>query len=635
MSLQFTEEQQQILDYVERSVPATRPSLLVEGVAGAGKTTLLVAIHKKLIERNIGVLALTHSQSGSSRYNTILNEFGAVKVDPAQQGRTMDGFSLGCLSLFSRKKRWERGAYGNGKDHGAEAIAAMQKVIDDFNECRAFEHGAGDTLPFDTLSILEYLDLVANIKTSLLFQENFEHLEYEEMSDLDVEDMQYFLEGMGLPLYSYSLYKRYENLREGREFSRLGDASFDLAKEPDAVRRYVNAHKIQVVLLDEFHDTRPAQYAIIEALRDAGCAIVAVGDEGQDIFSWRGVTPFSAFSRFKSNVGIRLMPLSRSFRLGRPLAPAVSKVLSQALRDRIFITPAGHHSAIEFVPGAAPATVIAREIATLPDGIRSANLLTAIFPSVQMAFGLMMDLCDRGIFYCTHHIMPLHHSREALLARAIVLIYGWGEHEYNGPDVEAILKFLELPIFDADSFGLTQVQANLRELNEATGKVKYHLVNGIPSAIEYIHKRIGYAPTACVATNIAAIAAKLKINTWLSTKTIVAADGVDSINSFQSLCAKIAELGGRGFIQLLERNAAHYENGVNRADVRITTVLHAKGQEWSTVVLPIRDGASGWKGHFRGSDQFMKRQLYVAMSRAKGKLLLCSDAAEDKAMYGL
>jgi DNA helicase-2/ATP-dependent DNA helicase PcrA len=46
-----------------------------------------------------------------------------------------------------------------------------------------------------------------------------------------------------------------------------------------------------VVVLDEYQDTNPAQRILLTSVFSDGFPVIAVGDEDQTIYEWRGATP--------------------------------------------------------------------------------------------------------------------------------------------------------------------------------------------------------------------------------------------------------------------------------------------------------------------------------------------------------
>ncbi|MGA7097340.1 MAG: ATP-dependent DNA helicase [Acidimicrobiia bacterium] len=78
---------------------------------------------------------------------------------------------------------------------------------------------------------------------------------------------------------------------------RLMEDNPDLAKEIQ--RRY------QTVVLDEYQDTNPAQRALLTTIFATGVPVIAVGDEDQTIYEWRGASAenFEQFPDHFRNIG--------------------------------------------------------------------------------------------------------------------------------------------------------------------------------------------------------------------------------------------------------------------------------------------------------------------------------------------
>lgn len=95
-----------------------------------------------------------------------------------------------------------------------------------------------------------------------------------------------------------------------REKARLGAVDYAdlissaeriLATHPDVVQRLRDRY--QVVLLDEYQDTNPAQRVMLQRLFGDGFPVIAVGDADQTIYEWRGATAsnFLAFGKHFPN----------------------------------------------------------------------------------------------------------------------------------------------------------------------------------------------------------------------------------------------------------------------------------------------------------------------------------------------
>ena len=86
------------------------------------------------------------------------------------------------------------------------------------------------------------------------------------------------------------IYQLYEDQcqREGVvDFGELMLRSYELLRDNDALREHYQ-HRFQHILIDEFQDTNRLQYAWIKLLTGARSAVLAVGDDDQSIYAFRG-----------------------------------------------------------------------------------------------------------------------------------------------------------------------------------------------------------------------------------------------------------------------------------------------------------------------------------------------------------
>lgn len=84
------------------------------------------------------------------------------------------------------------------------------------------------------------------------------------------------------------------------------------------------------IFVDEAQDLNAAQIDLILKMRSPFARIIAVGDDRQAIYKWRGADA-QALSRFKVELNARVLPLSITYRCGRRIVEHVRT----AMRDRV------------------------------------------------------------------------------------------------------------------------------------------------------------------------------------------------------------------------------------------------------------------------------------------------------------
>lgn len=82
--------------------------------------------------------------------------------------------------------------------------------------------------------------------------------------------------------------------------------------EPEVVSFLGNRY--DTIYLDEFQDTSLSQYIILQAYLSQGAGLVAVGDDDQTIYSWRGSDVSIITERFPKDFQPRVFQFSRNYR---------------------------------------------------------------------------------------------------------------------------------------------------------------------------------------------------------------------------------------------------------------------------------------------------------------------------------
>lgn len=140
----------------------------------------------------------------------------------------------------------------------------------------------------------------------------------------------------------FNRYRAYLAKRRMLDFDDLIIATRDLfAKFPETAAR--TAARWDYLLVDEFQDLNPIQYAIIKALAGGHRNVFAVGDDEQSIFSWTGADP-KLIAEFLNDFRIRGTVLLREnrrtarhiFEAARRLV-SVNPVLFEAKKDVVAV----------------------------------------------------------------------------------------------------------------------------------------------------------------------------------------------------------------------------------------------------------------------------------------------------------
>lgn len=101
-----------------------------------------------------------------------------------------------------------------------------------------------------------------------------------------------------------------------------------LRKSDDALRRY--QYKFEHVLVDEFQDTNPVQYELLQLLAPPPSSnLVVVGDDDQAIYSWRGARVDNILGFPTDYPGAKVVKLEQNYRSDQVILEAAHAVISQ------------------------------------------------------------------------------------------------------------------------------------------------------------------------------------------------------------------------------------------------------------------------------------------------------------------
>jgi DNA helicase-2/ATP-dependent DNA helicase PcrA len=132
------------------------------------------------------------------------------------------------------------------------------------------------------------------------------------------------------------VYQRYQ-----AALQRAGAADFgDLIARPvhllegDEGLRDRWAARFRHILVDEFQDTNPAQYRLVQLLCGPERNVCVVGDDDQAIYRWRGADVKNILQFDRHYQGARVVKLEQNYRSTRPILDAAHAVISRASRRR-------------------------------------------------------------------------------------------------------------------------------------------------------------------------------------------------------------------------------------------------------------------------------------------------------------
>jgi DNA helicase-2/ATP-dependent DNA helicase PcrA len=127
---------------------------------------------------------------------------------------------------------------------------------------------------------------------------------------------------------AYAAYKQQHGLMD---YDDLLIQTLVLLREHDDIRRSV-AGRCRHVLVDEYQDTNPAQAALVAAFSSVHGNVMAVGDDAQSIYGFRGADLRNILTFEEQFPGARLLKLEQNYRSTQPILDLANHVLARAHR---------------------------------------------------------------------------------------------------------------------------------------------------------------------------------------------------------------------------------------------------------------------------------------------------------------
>jgi len=581
------------------------PLLVIAG-AGSGKTQTLVYRVARLIEKGIHpshILLLTFTRKAAQE---MLQRVGTLVGNQSEQVRGGTFHSVGNILLRR---------YGSHIDLDPSFTIMDRSDVEDVIQLLRSKYGLhekGRRVPRKN-TIAEMFSKTVNTLRSL---EDVILNDYSHFSDL-TEDLS-------------SLKKAYQSYKLDHMLVDFDDLLVKLDELLDAnvvIQKEVSS-MFQYMLVDEYQDTNFLQAKILQKLASTHNNIMAVGDEAQSIYSFRGAT-FRNIMDFPAQFpGTRVIKLEENYRSTQAILNLANAVISGAVEsyDKQLFSRRVDGSMPVLVKAEdenAQSRFVTQRILELREEGTSLNDIAVLVRSSYQAFDLEIELGKRGIPFIKRggmRLMETAHVKD-LLAHLRVL-----DNPYDAVSWNRILMLLE-GIGPKKSAHL--VSEIIHEsapgpwLIEKAKKIRSSGLEDFGSCIERLYEIKSASPSDVLNLALTYYTPILKLRYDDYPKRIRDLEHIQAMamryNLLQEFLSDLALEPPNESVATLEGESFDDEKLV------ISTIHSAKGLEWSCVfLLWLLDGKfPSSYSIFSNSDLEEERRLfYVAMTRAKHLLYL-------------
>lgn len=286
-----------------KAVQDTEGPVLVIAGAGSGKTRVLTARICHLIEKGVSpynILAITFTNKAAAEMKT--------RIESTLGGMTSMWIST-FHSMCARILRYHADLLGYDSNF---------TIYTDLESDRVVKRICPNIPNADVKKKGDYLWHISNAKTNAMSPEEY----YYEINK-DHHDAKTI----------YSVYSAYEDeLKSSNalDFDDLLLKAVELFEHhPDVLEKYQD--RFHYVNVDEFQDTNTLQYRLVKMLCAKHGNIFVVGDEDQNIYSWRGAEIKNILGFPKDFEGAKVYKLEQNYRSATGILDAANNVIRNNL----------------------------------------------------------------------------------------------------------------------------------------------------------------------------------------------------------------------------------------------------------------------------------------------------------------
>jgi DNA helicase-2/ATP-dependent DNA helicase PcrA len=447
------------------------------------------------------------------------------------------------------------------------------------------------------------------------------------------------------------VYRRYADALRANgamDFDDLLMVTAQLMENDEAVRARWQSRFVYV-LVDEYQDTNHAQYRLVRALAEPQRNVMAVGDDDQGIYSWRGADVGNILDFERDYPNAHVVALEQNYRSTGTILRAANAVVER--------NPHRHPKRLwtDLGDGEPIAVVSCR------DEHEEARVVAG---EIDRALGRGDSLSDIAVFYRTN--AQSRAIEDQLVRRGVNYAVVGGPRFYERAEVRDLIAYLRVVANPADGVSLTRLlgapkrgigpgaiakleaYATAHQLPVGDAVLRPDEVSGLPPA-----QRATLAATGALLQDL-----RQRVEAGGPLDRIME-EALDRSGLREAL-EREGTFEAQGRIENLEemvRVAAEYDAGTeeatlagflegialqadadlvdeSRGAVTLMTIHNAKGLEFDTVIITGLE--EGLFPHARSDTpetlEEERRLFYVGLTRARRHLMLTH--AESRAMHG-
>lgn len=570
------------------------PCLVIAG-AGTGKTTTLVYRVARLIEDGVkpeSILFLTFTRKAAenmtARCSGMLDE--RCKLINAN---TFHGFCLSELKHYAVYTGYRKDFTIMDQEDAGEILNLVKEELNII------------TLPFKFPKNQGILSMQSKSVTKLLSLDEVIASYYPSIKD--------YSSLIGLLLEKYQAFKKERNVMD---FDDLLRNFRKLINESDFIRQALG-NKYRFIMIDEYQDTDRIQADIAKMVADNHGNIMAVGDDAQSIYAFRGADFRNIMSFPNLFKDTRIITIERNYRSTKEILALGNAIMTNAqerYEKNLYTDKPGEDKPLlmRVSNGHEQSLFVANAIECHQGQGSKLKDIAVLFRNGYFSYDLETELNQRRLPFKKFGGSAFGNKSHIKYIMAFLKV------GINNEDIlnwHRILKLLP-GIGPKKSANIANVIVNdtngLEYLREITLSELYHLVMSLSLGRESLEKQI-----SCIAEfyrPIFEVANPHKKKLW------------KDIEMLETIASNYSSKPD--FINSVSMNSISNENKGERNEedyITLSTIHSAKGLEWDTVfIIYVNDGCMPCLKNNPSQEDIDEevRIFHVAVTRAKNHLYL-------------
>ncbi len=305
MSIDFENE---LNDAQREAVETTEGPVLVIAGAGSGKTRTIVYRLAHLVEQGVDpaqILLLTFTRKAAQEMLTRAESI---------LGRPLTGTSGGTFHSFAYATLRQ-----NAQDIGFDSGFTLMDRTDSENTCKevksSLKLGKGDRSYPKKNTLLDMITKSRN-----------KELPIEAIMEREAYHLNPYLDDLNEIASGYAQFKRQHALVDYDDLLFLLDR---LLRENEPLRNQLQS-RYRYIMVDEYQDTNLVQARIVKHLAGDKGNVMAVGDDAQSIYAFRGANVANILKFPEIFQGTKIIRLEKNYRSVQPILDLTNEILKGA-----------------------------------------------------------------------------------------------------------------------------------------------------------------------------------------------------------------------------------------------------------------------------------------------------------------